>query len=680
MKIIESLRLKWILLIGAIVHIPMLANGFTYYSDDVYVLNNIIVHNINQSTIKVMFSTYFDGHYHPLTLLSLAFTYFFSGTNPLGYQVTNLALHLLNCWLIYKILTQLDLKKGIINLSALIFAIHPLNVESVARITERKDTQYVLFLLMAVYFFIEFTKNKEQRKYYFFSLGCFLLALLSKGQAVVFPLILYVIQWYQYKTTSRKTDHIYIAPLFILSGIFAFLNYKAQLVTGYLSETEFISIQQVIAYPSTIISSYLFKLFLPFRLSAQYPIPPHEGIYLLYSLVVVLIIAGIFYLYRRKSYLAVFGALLYIVSVFPMLRIIPVSENFMPDRYNYLGLMGFGIFFSALSFELADKYIKLKLHNYIMVWLVLLSLMCFKRTMVWKEGYKIWNDAYSKYPDDATNARNYGTFLISAKKDVKNGLEVYRKSFEINPESMISKINYMNLLISVGKKAESLVVLEEIKKAQPANASDISNRAAVLLQYGNMKECLKEFNKAVVMKPSFAKNRINRAGYYYNQFQFEQVLRDLDTLENLHSNYVDMIHFMRAETYISLGNPELAQKSVDFLKSIKADKKRISSLQNRIEDLKYIPGDEISKMSKEQLLGHASLLYKKTFYYQSYLAYSLALKQAPSDESLINNCIACAYNLARPDLIREYVVMLKANNYAVNADVVNYLKGLGITV
>jgi protein O-mannosyl-transferase len=680
MKILEQLNLKWILLIAAVVHIPMLRNDFTYYSDDVYVLNNFLVHHINKNTVNALFTTYFDGHYHPLTLLSFAVTYFFSGTNALGYQLTNMLFHLINCFLIYKILTQLDLKKNVVQLSTLIFAIHPLNVESVARITERKDTQYVLFLLLAVYYFILFCKDNSLRKYYLISLGCFILALLSKGQAVVFPLVLYVISWYRFKTSGEKVNHKLIAPLFIFSVWFAYLNYRAQLVTGYLSETEAITIQQFISYPSNIITSYILKLFFPFRLSAQYPIPPVDALHMLYGLFILIMAAGIYLLFRSERYLALLGALLYVATVFPMLRIIPVSENFMPDRYNYLGLMGFGIFFSAMCFELIDKYKKYNLGAFVMGWLVIISLLCFQRTTVWKSGYKIWKDAYAKSPDNITTATNYGTYMISVNKEVEEGLSIFRSGLSKAPADMISRVNYVNLLNSVGRKKESLEMVDEIRKAKPVTSSNMSNRAVLLLQYGEPDKSLPEFNRSILLKPFFAKNRINRAGFYFNQFEFDKALADLDTLETLHSNYIDVIYFMRTDIYVCKSEPAMAQKSLDLLRGLKADPKRIAMYQQKINELNMIISQERKNMDLSQKEKHAALLYSKGLYYQSYVVASGALKEDPLNEKLLNNSMACAYSLARPELVKEYVARLKKNNYKVNENVLVYLSGLGISV
>jgi protein O-mannosyl-transferase len=677
---IEKLNLKWILLIGLIVHLPMLRNGFTNYSDDTYVLNNVLVHQINSNTINALFTTYFDGHYHPLTLLSLAVTYFFSGSNAFGYQLTNLLFHLISCWLVFKILSQLEIKKSIALLTTLIFAVHPLNTESVARITERKDTQYVLFLLIAVYYFFEFCKDPDKRKYYLISIGCFILSLLSKGQAIVFPLILYVISWYQYKTTGIKIKHLLIAPLFLLSGLFAYLNYKAQLVTGYLSESETITLKQAITYPSYIITHYISKLFLPFNLSAQYPKPEINSFFAIYSLIILVLIYGAYKLISNKNYLAALGVFLYVVSVFPMLRIIPVSENFMPDRYNYLGLIGFGLFISSVYYKLVEKS-KVFYPEYILTgWLILISLICFGRTTKWKDGLSVWEDAFSKHPEDQYATINYAATLTSTKIDISKGLSLYQKSIAMDPDNTISKVYYAGVLSSLGKKQESLEVMKEIMSMHPVTPADIANRASVLLQYGKPEESISELNKAVNLKPQFAKNRIKRAGYYFNQFLFEQAGAELDTLESLHSNYLDVILMMRTEINIDQNNQASAQKFLNEARSIGCDIKRIKELQNKIDNLSFWNEQEYAQMNPEKKVEYGKSLYSNGLYYQAYAVFSDILKADPGNEQIINFRMACAFTLNRPDLMKVYLSELKKRNLPLNKDAVNYLLTLGIQI
>jgi len=676
----EKLNLRWILLIGLLVHLPMLQNGFTNYSDDTYVLNNVLVHQINADTIKALFTTYFDGHYHPLTLLSLAFTYLFSGSNALGYQLTNILFHLISCWLLFKILSRLEIKKSVASVATLIFAIHPLNVESVARITERKDTQYVVLLLTAVYFFLEFCRDQDKRKYYFVSVLCFIVALFSKGQAIVFPLILYVISWYQNKTSGARVKHIFIAPLFILSALFAFLNYKAQVVTGYLSETETISIKQAITYPSYIITHYISKLFLPINLSAQYPKPEINSFFAVYSVIIILLIYGTYRLIRSKNYMAAFGVFLYVVSVFPMLRIIPVSENFMPDRYNYLGIIGFGLFIGSL-YEDAKKKYNVSYSNYVLTgWLILLSILCFGRTTKWKDGLSVWEDAYSKYPDDQYATINYAATLTSTKKDIAKGLSLYRKSIEMDSNNTISKVYYADVLSSLGKKEESLAIIKEVISSHPSAPADIANRASVLLQYGKPEESILEFTRAVNLKPQFAKNRIKRAGCYFNQFLFEQANDELDTLEDLHSNYLDVIYLMRADIAIQQNKQSAAQKYLNEAKKIGCDPKRIKELQRKIDNLSLWNEEEYKQMDEEKKIAFGKSLYSNELYYQSHQVFSDVLKKDPGNEQVINFRMACAYKLNRPDLMRIYLHELKNRNYPLNKDALKYLNSIGIQI
>lgn len=676
---IERLSIKWVLVLALLVHVPMLRNGFTYYSDDTYVLNNILIHNINGDTFKTIFSTFFDGHYHPLTLLSLGITYFFSGDNAFGYQLTNLIFHLLNCYLLYLVLRKIKFQEIVSLIAVSVFAVHPLNVESVARITERKDTQYVLFLLLAVFYFIEFYENPAKRKFYYISLGCFLLSLLSKGQAVIFPLMIYAISWYRFKTSDVKIQHVYILPLFVISAFFAFLNYRAQIVTGYISETETIGITQIITYPAYIISHYIFKLFLPFNLSAQYPVPELNPMMWAFTLVFAVLIFLIYKLYQRKNYLAVLGILIYVIAVFPMLRIVPISENFMPDRYNYLGLAGFGIFVG--SFYDPGFFKKYKLSLVIGCWLILLSVLCYGRTMVWKNGLTVWENAYKHYPDDKYAAISYAGNLTSSKESIGKGLSLYKSvAASDNNKNIINKIYYADVLSSLGRKEEKLSIINQILNAKPFIADDIANRASILLQYGRSAEAIAEFDKAVNLKPQFAKSRIKRAGCYMNQFMFDKALSELDTLEDLHSNFVDLIYLMRTEVYINMNNAAKAQKSLAQAKKIGCDPKKVDELQTLISNLHLVSETGQASMSKEQKIEYIKTLYSNGLYYHSYKALSDLLSKDPSNEQLLNYSLACAFKLNRPDLMSIYLKEAKKNNYPLNDNAAAYLAGLGIKI
>jgi hypothetical protein len=270
--------------------------------------------------------------------------------------------------------------------------------------------------------------------------------------------------------------------------------------------------------------------------------------------------------------------------------------------------------------------------------------------------------------------------MISVNKEIEQGLSVFRSGLSKSPSDMISRVNYVNLLNSIGRKKESFDMVKEIMKARPVTSSNMSNRAVILMQFGKAESSLPEFNRSILLKPFFAKNRINRAGFYFNQFEFDKALADLDTLETLHSNYIDVIYFMRTDIYVCKSQPDLAQKNLDLLRGLRADPKRIAMYQQKINELNVILSQKNTNMDLSQKEQYAALLYSKGLYYQSYVVASEALKADPSNEKLLNSCMAGVYSLSRPELVKQYVAKLKKNNYKVNEGVSAYLSGLGISV
>lgn len=678
-NVLKYLNIRVVLCIGFLAHIPMLWNGFTYYSDDVYVLDNPLVHTLSGESVKTIFSTYFDGHYHPLTLLSLALTYLLCGDHAIGYQLTNLCFHLASCYLVYKTFKELKLSETVVLIAALVFAIHPLTTESVSRITERKDTQYVLFLLLALYQYARFY-NTAKINHYYISVLCFLLSILSKGQAFVFPFILYAVEWFLSRQKQKPFHHIYILPLFAVSGLFAYLNYRAQLVTGYLSETERVSLMQVVTYPSYIISHYVFKLFVPVQLSAQYPAPVLNGLMWLYPLVLMALLALLVWLYRKQYWVLLLGCLFYIVSVFPMLRLVPVSENFMPDRYNYLGLVGFGLVAGDLLTRLLAAKKAPYLKNIMALWLLALAVLCFSRTMVWKSGISIWSDAYAKYPGDPYATSNYGNYLarLGGSKS-QEGLALMKKSTEQNPDLLVHRINYAKMLNALGSKE---VYMEEMSKVMsyPAKTADnMGNKGSILLAFGRPAEALAEYNKAIILKPCYAKNRINRAGYYYNQFEFEKALYELDTLESLHSNYSEIIWMLRADIYLAQEKPAAAQEAFEHARRTGTSKDKLKGLGGRIAALQNSPPiPDITQLSFEQLSALGKSRYDNGLFYQGWRLFAEAHKKQPANEAILNNLMASAYNLSRPELMKQYMDEIRKYNYAVRPEAQAYLRSLGI--
>jgi len=359
-KLTRNFQIIVLVILTSLAYLPMLRNGFTYFSDDNYVLNNAIIQNLSWDNIKFIFSAYFDGHYHPLTMLSLGLTWLMSGPDPFQYQFTNLLLHLANTLLVFWLIRKLFRNPEMAFLVALLFGLHTIHVESVARITERKDMLYTLFYLVSAIAYINFL-DKKLWKYYHYSLITITLSLLSKGQAVSFFFTLLLIDYLRGRKLPGRQVILEKVPFLVLALFFGYLNLQAQKFTGYFLDYRSMAFYEPVLDAAYVLTNYILKMVLPVNLSALYPYPNQPGetvpanmwLYLL-TFIAVIFLSSYFY---KKNKSVFFGIMFYLLNIFLMLRIIPVAENIMPDRYNYVPSIGFFIILYGLFVIIKEKKI-----------------------------------------------------------------------------------------------------------------------------------------------------------------------------------------------------------------------------------------------------------------------------------------------------------------------------------
>ena len=198
---------------------PTLGNDFVNWDDVVYIMNNDMIKVLSIENLRKMFSSFFMGNYHPLTILSFALDYSVVKISAQVYHLHNLLLHLVNAVLVYFVTWHLFRKN---NLAAFIvsvlFAVHPMHVESVAWVSERKDLLYTMYFLLAMLVYVYYNQTRKSR-YFYYTLAFFVLSLLAKAQAVTLPVVLLLIDYFM----ERKPDikmFLEKVPFFALSLFF----------------------------------------------------------------------------------------------------------------------------------------------------------------------------------------------------------------------------------------------------------------------------------------------------------------------------------------------------------------------------------------------------------------------------------------------------------------------------
>lgn len=567
--------LAGILLLTYIAFYPSLKNGFTNWDDNVYIGENTLIKNLSGNNIKKLFDTEnaVSNNYHPITILSLAIDYKLSGYNPKTYHITNLLFHLLNTALVFWFIYLLSGNKIVVaSIVALFFGIHPMHVESVAWISERKDVLYTFFFMAALiaYFkYIHYT-GKIKILLYAVILLLFLLSILSKAMAVVLPLVLLLIDYYK----GRKFDKYSIlekVPFFALSLLFGVL--ASQIQSGAIAKFEIFTWLQRLAFASYGMINYIYKLFVPTNLSCFYPYPNlinnHLPTIFYIAPIIVLVLFLLVFFSIKKTKILAFGFLFFCITIALVLQFISVGQVIMADRYSYVPYIGL-LFPIAMSYDWL-KHQKDKKHIlYKNIFALLLITSAFislwltnVRTKVWKNSDVLWTDAISKYPSSEAY-RNRGSYLVNKvaydlgkkkldENEFDRALEDFNISIKMNPANAKVYINRANIY---GLKSRFDSALADYSKAIELDNSDAQTFFNRAITYSIMKQFDKaaaDYSTALTLNPALIAAKENRAYVYVDNGNYEKAIADLNELIQLNDanpNY----YFYRGFAYFKKEN------------------------------------------------------------------------------------------------------------------------------
>ena len=480
---------------------------FTNWDDDIHVTNNPAVQHLSLRSVMDLFTPTEKYMYHPLTMLSYMIEWSIVGDSPRLYHATNIALHLINSWLLFFLLFRLSRNKYLALLIASIFALHPLQCESVAWISARKDLLSGMFALVSALSYYRW-KEKNDLRMYFTSIVLFLFSLLSKPTAVVLPLIFILYDMWQEKgfTWSLLKDKFIFIAISIFFTIFIVLTMTShsELPMHYYSYPQRITL---VLYE---VSFYVFKFIIPADLSACYSYPRlingalPTGYYLIAMISLVMIVTT--FIFRRKIQSVSAGMLLYGVVLLPVLQIIPFNNaSLVADRYAYLGVVGLSFAILGL-FDIVRTRIKptgIIVNVAVIMLIVSLSYMSFKRLPVWNDSVALFTDVISKDPNTAIA---YG--------------------------------NRANARISKGDYAGAIDDCATMLLLYPGEPKAYYNRGNAYSELKKPKEALADYSKAIVLGFQSPNVFYNRGNQYMAVKAYDSAAADYKTVLRLSPAYL----------------------------------------------------------------------------------------------------------------------------------------------
>ncbi|SHE73953.1 Cytochrome c-type biogenesis protein CcmH/NrfG [Mariniphaga anaerophila] len=553
---------------------PSLKYDFVNWDDDVNIYEN---KNVTDLNIKGIFTEHVIGNYNPLSNLTFALEYQLVGDKPFLYHFNNLLLHVLCTLLVFLLMRKMGLSFLVSFLVALLFGIHPMRIESVVWVTERKDVLFGTFFLLSLLFYTTYLE-KRRSLFYVLSLGAFTLSLLSKIQAVALaPTLLLIDYWF-----SRKIDRKLIlekVPYFILAlitgvaGIW-FLKQQGSLHSG----THFPLLQRLFIGSYSFVI-YLIKSVVPWEMSAAYPYPEQISTVFYLSMIPAIAVVAIPLSRFKKNKNLTFGILFFLFNIAFLLQVVGAGQGFLADRFTYIPYIGLFLILAKLVEGATEKYSTKRsfVYTIVVVYLVLLATVTFNQMKVWQNSETLWTDVIEKYPNTPLPYNNLGHYLRQQNQP-ERALENYNRAIQLAPEKAQPYNNRGKIYFDRGEMDKALADYNKCIEIEPNNVSALANRGAALGSTRQWKKALKDLNKALQLNPQHSNALSNRAFIWFQEGEYEKSIADFNRYLVIHPNNAEVINTIGL-CHFRMKNNEKALE--EFNRSIRIDPSKGVFFANR---------------------------------------------------------------------------------------------------
>ena len=504
-----------------------------------------------------MFTTFHQGHYQPLTWLTFSLDYLVWGIDPFGYHLTNILFHSANAVLFYFVTLRLLaiaspissalLLKLAAGFSALVFALHPLRVESVAWATERRDVLSGFFLLLTVLSYLKGvgyeTNDRSGRRWIAVSAVLYVLSLLSKASGMTLPLVLLVLDVYPLRRLgsgvgqwfSSGSRRVWLEKLpFVAAAVAAgAVALTAQQKAGALVSTETHDLAGRIAQGLYGVTFYIVKTLQPTDLAPLYEIPPELHLFhwrIIFAALVFLVLSLGFFAARHRWPAALAAWIVYLLLLAPVLGVAQAGVQLVADRYSYLSCMVWAILLATvlsrlwrpMTLGVARPILLTAIPLFVLFGLARLT---WRQTEIWHDSERLWNHALAVSPSSMAHF-HVGRFAAQ-RGDLPEAEKHLRRAVEINPTNDVMQSNLALVLARQGNLAEATAHFYRALEINPADPATLNNMGIALAQQGKLDEAIEHFQRSVEIKPNDASGHSNLANVLLNRGDLDGAMKHL---------------------------------------------------------------------------------------------------------------------------------------------------------
>lgn len=604
-------------------YLPVLQNDFVDWDDPAYVYENNHIRSFSPAFIKWAFTSFHAAFWHPLTWISHALDYAIWGLDPMGHHLSNILLHGLNTFLTVLLAAKLMMiwrarqgqaegsvfpdERDILiaaGVTGLLFGTHPLHVESVAWVSERKDLLCALFFLLSVMAYLRFAvtsggageggwRQRYLGRWYLLSLGLFALSLLSKPMAVSLPLVLLVLDWHPLgRVTSGKTFRSLVfekLPFVVLALASAGVAMVAHRNAMWTVASP-LPVRILVA--ARALTAYIGKMLVPIDLLPLYPYARDPAYYVSfeYAAALLLVIAATYLAVRSSRQDRLWTAVwcYYVVTLLPVLGIVQFGSQSMADRYTYLPSLGPFALIGVVSAWFWEKaglrtrhvtIIKRIIISSMIILFATMSVLTLKQIAVWNNSISLWSHDIETDPDCPPWIWNSRGLAYEEKGYDDLALADYDKAIALDARNADGV--YRNRGMVFMKRGQHDHAVRDFTSAivlQPEDANLYIDRGIAFLNAKKLQRAIDDFTKAIALNPSHTNAYVHRGMSYKENGQYGRAIEDYTTTIKIDPSCIEAYN-NRGVVYKQLHQPEQAQ--ADYDKAIALDPSFYLAYMNR---------------------------------------------------------------------------------------------------
>lgn len=556
---IFQLKAIWICLalIAAtvIVYAPVRHFDFVEWDDPIYVKENLhVAAGLTWQSIEWAFTTTHAGYWMPSVWLSYLVDRQWSGLDAGGFHVTNVLFHIANTILLFGLFYRMTGALGRSGVVAGLFALHPLHVESVAWVTERKDVLSAFFGILAMWTYVAWVRRPGWKRYIAI-LALFALALAAKPMLITLPLMLLLIDFWPLGRVpagagpSQRAAWLRLfrekVPLFVLALASGVVTFLAQRSAGAVGDLQALPFSYRVENALLSYATYIGDMLWPVGLAAFYPLPKSLAGFAVFCSVLALAAGSVLTMRaaRRHPYLAA-GWLWYLGTLVPVIGLVQAGQQARADRFTYVPLIGLFWIVAWGIPDLLGRWPARRVQLAVAACLTLLgcAFTASAQVQYWRDSASLWTHAVEVTTDNAVAHNNLARALLEEGK-FNEAVTQFTTALRIAPENADAHNNFANALTHHGREAEALAQYAEALRIRPDFAEAHNNFANALMRQGKLAEAVTQYSEALRIKHDYADAHnglgavLARQGNVAEALEhYSEALRSDPSLADVHNN------------------------------------------------------------------------------------------------------------------------------------------------